>query len=181
MLPHPDLVNREDGTYLVEGPGHGGIKVSVTSENWDTLRFNTKSMNPEYFPSSYLNHVPSPFPTELANKDSSKKGVIAGPSFPRSTITGTLEDFRILLRCSVLSKSNKIPAETYRALSLDLSSEALDVTDKATAPKRISTFLNEVVCPSRASTRSTTKRLKSSTLRLLTTSQTQSLPLKIFR
>ncbi len=33
----------------------------------------------------------------------------------------------------------------------------------------------------RASTRSTTKRLKNSTLRLLTTSQTQSLPLKMFR
>jgi hypothetical protein len=46
-----------------------------------------------------------------------------------------------LLRCSVFSKSNKIPAETYRALSLNISSEALDVTDKATAPKRISAFL----------------------------------------
>jgi hypothetical protein len=34
-----------------------------------------------------------------------------GLSFPRSTITGTLEEFRVLLRCSVFSKSNKIPAE----------------------------------------------------------------------
>jgi hypothetical protein len=62
-------------------------------------------------------------------------------TFPRSTITGTLKDFRELLRCSVYSKSNKIPAETYRALSLDLATEAFDAADKATAPKRISAFL----------------------------------------
>jgi hypothetical protein len=94
-------------------------------------------MNPEYFPSSYL----KPVPTDPVNKDLLKRGFANGLSFPRSTITGTLEDFRILLRCSVFSKSNKIPAETYRALSLNISSEALDVTDKATAPKRISAFL----------------------------------------
>ncbi len=46
-----------------------------------------------------------------------------------------------MLRCSPFSKSNKISAGTYRALSLDLSTEALDVTDKAMAPKRISAFL----------------------------------------
>jgi hypothetical protein len=141
MLPHPDLVNREDGTYLLEGPSLAGIKVMVTKENWETLRFNTKSMNPEYFPSSYLSLVPTLVPTELAEKDSAKKGTASVPIFPRSTITGTVEDFRILLRASALSKQNKIPVETYRALSLDLSSEASDVTDKATAPKRISAFL----------------------------------------
>ncbi len=37
MLPHPDVVNREDGTYLLEGSGNGGIKVLVTGENWDSL------------------------------------------------------------------------------------------------------------------------------------------------
>jgi hypothetical protein len=94
-------------------------------------------MNPEYFPSSYL----KPAPTGPVNKDLLKRGFANGLSFPRSTITGTLEDFRILLRCSFLSKSNQIPAETYRALSLDLSSGALDATDKATAPKRISALL----------------------------------------
>jgi hypothetical protein len=72
MLPHPDLVNREDRTYLVEGPGSAGIKVVVTKENWDTLRFNTKSMNPEYIPSSYLSPVPTLVAMELLNKDSSK-------------------------------------------------------------------------------------------------------------
>ncbi len=41
---------------------------------------------------------------------------------------------------------NKIPVETYRALSLDLSSEAPDVTDKTTAPKRISAFLRFITC-----------------------------------
>jgi hypothetical protein len=123
MLPHPDLVNREDGTYLVEGPGSAGLKVV------------------EHFPSSYLSPVPTLVPTELVNKNSSKKGAASVPSFPRSTITGTVEDFQILLRASPLSKQNKIPAETYRALSLDLSSEASGATDKATAPKRISAFL----------------------------------------
>ncbi len=82
-----------------------------------------------------------PVPTDPPNKDLSKRGFSNGLSFPRSTIAGTLEELRTLLRCYPLSKSNKISAETYRALSLDLSTEALDVTDKATAPKRISAFL----------------------------------------
>jgi hypothetical protein len=104
MLPLPDLVNREDGTCLLESSGNGGVKVLVTSENWATLRFNTKSMNPEYFPSSYL----EPVPTDPVNKESSKRGYAAdAKTFPRSTITGTLKDFRELLRCSPLSKNNK--------------------------------------------------------------------------
>jgi hypothetical protein len=137
MLPPPEHVNREDGTYLLEGSGNDGVKVLVTGENWATLRFNTKSMNPEYFPSSYL----EPVPTDPA-KDLSKRGLATdAKTFPRSTITGTPKDFRELLRCSVLSKNNKVSAETYRALSLDIATEAVDVTDKATAPKRISAFL----------------------------------------
>jgi hypothetical protein len=55
MLPHPDIVNRDDETYVIQGPAHR--KVRVTKENWNTLRFNTKSMSPEYFPSSYLDPV----------------------------------------------------------------------------------------------------------------------------
>jgi hypothetical protein len=47
MLPLPDLVNREDRTYLLESSGNDAVKVLVTSDNWATLRFNTKSMNPE--------------------------------------------------------------------------------------------------------------------------------------
>ncbi len=110
----------------------------MTGENWDSLRFNTKSMNPEYFLSSYL----EPVPTDPVSKDLSRRGLASDlKSFPRSTITGTLKYFREMLRCSVYSKSKKISAETYRALSLDLSTEALDATDKATAPKRISAFL----------------------------------------
>ncbi len=94
-------------------------------------------MNPEYFPSSYL----KPFPTDPVNKDLSKQGFSNVLSFPWSTIAGTLEELRILLRCSPFSKGNKISAETYRALSFDASSEVLDVTDKATALKRVSAFL----------------------------------------
>jgi hypothetical protein len=134
MLMHPDLVNREDGTYLLEGSSNDGTKVLVTGENWDSLQFNTKSMNPEYFPSSYL----EPVPTDPVNKDLSRRSLANDlKSFPRSTITGTLKDFRELLHCSVYSKNKKISAETYRALSLGLSTEALDAADKATAPKRI--------------------------------------------
>ena len=55
MLPHPEVVNRDEETYVVQGPLT--YKTRVTKENWDTLRFNTKTMSPEYFPSSYL----SPF------------------------------------------------------------------------------------------------------------------------
>jgi hypothetical protein len=79
MLPHPEVVNREDQTYVVLGPKTQQTR--VTNENWDTLRFNTKTMNPEYFPASYL----SPVPTVLAeDKDGGKA------TFPRCTITGTL-------------------------------------------------------------------------------------------
>jgi hypothetical protein len=138
MLPPPHLVNREDGTYLLESSGNDGVKVLVTSENWATLRFNTKSMNPEYFPSSYL----EPVPTDPISKELSKRGYVAdAKSFPKSTITGTLRDFRELLRCSPFSKNSKVSTETYRALSLDIATEAFDAADKATAPKRISAFL----------------------------------------
>jgi hypothetical protein len=85
MLPHPDLVNREDGTYLLKGPGLAGLKVMVTKDNWETLRFNTKSMNPEYFPSSYLSPVPTLVLTKILNKEFSKKSAASVPSFPRST------------------------------------------------------------------------------------------------
>jgi hypothetical protein len=72
----------------------------------------------------------------------SKRGLATdAKTFLRSTITGTPKDFRELLRCSVLSKHNKVSVEMYRALSLDIATEALDVADKATAPKRISAFL----------------------------------------
>ncbi len=131
MLPHPTLVNREDKTYVLTGPGN--LNVRVTKENWDTLlRFNTKTFNPEYFPASYLR----PVPTVLA-----KGGDASTANFPRSTINGTLEDFRLLLLAPVLVKSKKISPEVYRALSLDSSSEANSSSDKATAPKRIFTFL----------------------------------------
>jgi hypothetical protein len=95
-------------------------------------------MNPEYFPSSYLEAVP----TDPVNKELSKRGYAAdAKTFPRSTITGTSKDFRELLRCSPLSKNNKVSMETYRALSLDIATEAFDAADKATAPKRISALL----------------------------------------
>jgi hypothetical protein len=138
MLPLPDHVNREDGTYLLESSGSDGVKVLVTSENWATLQFNTKSMNPEYFPSSYL----EPVPTDPVSKELSKRDLATdAKTFPRSTITGTPKDFRELLRCSVLSKNNKVSVETYRALGLDIATETLDAADKATAPKRISALL----------------------------------------
>jgi hypothetical protein len=129
MLPHPEVVNREEETYVVQGPKNQQTR--VTKENWDTLRFNTKTMGPEYFPSSYL----SPVPTVLEGKDGSKA------TFPRSTITGTEDTFRTLLLVPLLSKKNKVPLDVYRALSLNIASEATSSTDKATAVKRISTFL----------------------------------------
>ena len=46
-----------------------------------------------------------------------------------------------MLRCSPLSKNNKVSGETYWALNLDIATDALDAADKATAPKRISAFL----------------------------------------
>jgi hypothetical protein len=127
MLPLPEVVNREEETYVVQGPMNQQTR--VTKENWDTLRFNTKTMSPEYFPSSYL----SPVPTE--GKDGSKA------TFPRSTITGTVETLRTLLLVPLLSKNNRVPLDVYRALSLNIASEATSSTDKATASKRVSTFL----------------------------------------
>jgi hypothetical protein len=95
-------------------------------------------MNPEYFPSSYL----EPVPTDPVSEELSKRGFATdAKTFPRSIITGTSKDFRELLRCSPLSKNNKVTVETYRALSLDIATEAFDAADKATAPKRISAFL----------------------------------------
>jgi hypothetical protein len=130
MLPHPTLVNREHEAYILTGPGN--LNVGVTKENWETLRFNTKTFNPEYFPASYLRPVPT---------ISAKDGHASAASFPRSTINGTPEDFRLLLLAPVLTKNKKISPEVYRALSLDTASGAISASDKATAPKRIATFL----------------------------------------
>jgi hypothetical protein len=87
-------------------------------------------MSPEYFPSSYL----SPVPTSL-DGDTSKA------TFPRSTIAGTLDELRALLLVPLLSKKNRVPLDVYRALSLNIASEATQSTDKATAPKRVQAFL----------------------------------------
>jgi hypothetical protein len=62
-------------------------------------------------------------------------------TFPRSTITGTLDELRALLLVPLLSKNNRVPLDVYRALSLNIASEATQSTDKATAPKRIQAFL----------------------------------------
>jgi hypothetical protein len=73
---------------------------------------------------------------------SSKDGDASTATFPRSTINGTLEDFRILLLAPVLQKSKKVSPEVYRALSLNNSPSGADsASDRATAPKRVSTFL----------------------------------------
>jgi hypothetical protein len=130
MLPHPTLVNREHEAYILTGPGN--LNVGVTKENWETLRFNTKTFNPEYFPASYLRPVPT---------ISAKDGHASAASFPRSTINGTPEDFRLLLLAPVLTKNKKISPEVYRALSLDTASGAISASDRATAPKRIATIL----------------------------------------
>ena len=130
MLPHPDTVNHEEGTYVIQGPLTD--KTRVTKENWATLRFNTKTMSPEYFPSSYLSPVPT-----VSDPD----GKTSTATFPRSTITGTLEELRNLLLIPLLSKNNKVPLDVYRALSLNIASEAIQSTDKATAPKRVQAFL----------------------------------------
>ncbi len=129
MLPHPDMVNWDEGTYVIQGPL--AVKTRVTNENWATLRFNTKMMSPEYFPSSYL----SPVPTVAT-----EGGDVSKATFSRSTITGTLDDFRALLLAPPLSKKSKVPPDVYRALSLNIASEAFRSTDKATAPKRILAF-----------------------------------------
>ena len=130
MLPHPDTVNHEEGTYVIQGPLT--YKTRVTNENWATLRFNTKTMGPEYFPSSYLSPVPT---------TSDPEGKTGTATFPRSTITGTLEELRNLLLVPLLFKNNKVPIHVYRALSLNIASEATQSTDKATAPKRVKAFL----------------------------------------
>jgi len=130
MLPHPDFVNAEEGSYVIQTKQE---HVRITKENWATLRFNTRTMNPEYFPSSYLSPVPT---TSVADGDVSKA------RFPRSTITGTLEELRSLLLVPVLAKNNKVPPDIYRALSLDVASDALKATDKATASKRIKAFMH---------------------------------------
>ncbi len=127
-LPHPDTVNRDERTYVIQGPLT--FKTRVTNENWATLRFNTKTMGPEYFPSSYLSPV-----------STSVDGDMSKATFPRSTITGTLDELRALLLVPLLSKNNKVPLDVYRALSLNIASEATQSTDKATAPKRIQAFL----------------------------------------
>ena len=44
MLPHPDVVNYDEGTYVIHGPLT--YKTRVTRENWATLRFNTKIGGP---------------------------------------------------------------------------------------------------------------------------------------
>jgi hypothetical protein len=73
----------------------------VTKENWDTLRFNTKkTLNPEYFPASYL----SPVPTGPSLEDPQ-----ANATFPRSTITGTVEELRLLLKAHISPKARKSP------------------------------------------------------------------------
>ncbi len=128
ILPHPDVVNHDEGTYVIQGPF--SYKTRVTRENWATLRFNTKAMAPEYFTSSYL----SPVLTSV-------EGDISKATFPRSTITGTVEELRNLLLVPLLSKKNKVPIEVFRALSLNIASEATRSADKATAPKRIQAFL----------------------------------------
>jgi hypothetical protein len=134
MLPHPDVVNRDEETYVVLGPKT--YQTRVTKENWDTLRFNTKTMSPEYFPSSSL----SPVPTALSEVNDGSKA-----TFLRSTITGTVENFRNLLLVPLLPKNNKVPQDVYRALSLNIASEATKSTDKATASKCVSAFLR--FCP----------------------------------
>jgi hypothetical protein len=89
-------------------------------------------MSPEYFPSLHL----SPVPTVLPEGEDVNEA-----TFPRSTITGTAENFRTLHLVPLLSKRSKVSPDVYRALSLNVASEATQSTDKATAPKRISAFL----------------------------------------
>ena len=104
----------------------------MTEDNWDTLRFNTRTLNPEYFPASY--RLPVPTGPSLDNPR-------GNATFPRSTITGTLEELRQLLKVPLLSKSKKFPSETYKALSLEGPSGAADAADEETAPKRVRVFL----------------------------------------
>jgi hypothetical protein len=89
-------------------------------------------MSPEYFPSSYLGPVPT-ISSETEDASTAR--------FPRSTITGTVEDLRALLLVPLLSKYNRVPQETHWAFSLDSASGAIQSMDKATAPKHILAFL----------------------------------------
>jgi hypothetical protein len=127
MLPHPTLVHRENETYVLIG--HGNFQVRVTKENWNTLRFNTKTFNPEYFSASYLR----PVPTVL-----SEDGASSTAKFPRSTINETLEDFLLPLLAPVLfQKSKKISPEDYRVLSLNRpAGERERCEDLNRAPRR---------------------------------------------
>ncbi len=130
MPPYPACVNQEDRSYLILG--HNGLQVRVTEDNWETLRFNTRTSNPEYFPASCLQPVPT---------GSSLENPQANVTFPRSTITGNLEEFRQLLKTPLLSKSKKISSEVYEALSLEGASVAANAADEETAPKRICVFI----------------------------------------
>jgi hypothetical protein len=103
----------------------------VTKENWETLRYNTKTLSPEYFPASYLNRVPTG--PSLENPE-------ANATFPRSTITGTVEELRQLLKVPLL-KTKKISSEIFKALSLEGPTGASNAADDRTAPKRIRVFL----------------------------------------
>ncbi len=131
MLPYPACVSQEDRSYIIL-VGHNGLQVRVTEDNWNTLRFNTKTLNPEYFPASYLR--PVPIGASLENPQ-------ANATFPHSTITGTLEELRQLLKVPLLNKSKKISSEIYKALSLEGASGAVNAADEETAPKRIRVFI----------------------------------------
>ncbi len=89
-------------------------------------------MNPEYFPASYLQPV-----LTAASLENSQ--VYA--TFPRSTITGTLEELRQLLKIPLLSESKKISPEVFKAFSLEGASGAPNSADEETAPKRIGVFI----------------------------------------
>ncbi len=52
-----------------------------------------------------------------------------------------MDELCALLLVPLHFKKNKVPPDVYRALSLNIASEATQSTDKATAPKRIQTFL----------------------------------------
>jgi len=131
MLPHPAAVNQEDRSYVILGLDN--LQVRVTEGNWDTLRFNTKTLNPEYFPASYLRPVPTGLHLDKPEVNA---------NFPRSTITGTLAELRLLLKVPhLLSKSKKISPEVYKALCLEGASGAISAADELTAPKRIKVFI----------------------------------------
>ncbi len=56
-----------------------------------------------------------------------------------------MDDFCTILLVPLLSKRNKVPSDVYRALSLNIASEATKYTDKTTTSKRVSAFLR--LCP----------------------------------